>query len=67
MWPFNRRKKPQRRNYAGASINRLTSDWVSSGTSADAEVKKSKFSTKRRRVGERKSQSDIFNAMSASA
>ena len=39
MWPFNRKRKPQRRNYAGASINRLTSDWVSSGTSADAEVK----------------------------
>lgn len=34
---------------------------------ADAEVQKSKFSTKRRRVGDRKSQSDIFSAMSARA
>lgn len=40
MWPFNRRKR-QRRNYAGASMSRLTTDWVSSGTSADSEVKNS--------------------------
>ena len=41
MWPFTRRKKRQRRNYAGADLNRLTSDWVSQGTSADSEVKNS--------------------------
>ena len=40
MWPFTRRKR-QRRNYAGASLNRLTNDWVSQGTSADSEVKNS--------------------------
>ena len=40
MWPFNRKRK-QRRNYAGAATNRLTSDWVSQGTSADSEVKNS--------------------------
>jgi lambda family phage portal protein len=40
MWPFNRRKR-QRRNYAGASLDRLTNDWVSQGTSADSEVKNS--------------------------
>ena len=41
MWPFNRNKRKQRRNYAGAATNRLTSDWVSQGTSADSEVKNS--------------------------
>ena len=40
MWPFNRRKR-QRRNYAGAGMSRLTSDWVSQNTSADAEIKNS--------------------------
>jgi lambda family phage portal protein len=40
MWPFTRRKR-QRRNYAGASMSRLTSDWVSQNTSADAEIKNS--------------------------
>ena len=40
MWPFTRRKR-QRRSYAGASMSRLTTDWVSSGTSADSEVKNS--------------------------
>ena len=40
MWPFNRKRK-QRRNYASAATNRLTSDWVSQGTSADSEVKNS--------------------------
>ena len=40
MWPFNRKRK-QRRNYAGAQLNRLTNDWVSQGTSADSEVKNS--------------------------
>ena len=40
MWPFTRRKR-QRRSYAGASMGRLTTDWVSSGTSADSEVKNS--------------------------
>lgn len=41
MWPFSRKRKVQRRNYAGAAINRLTTDWVSQGTSADSEVKNS--------------------------
>jgi lambda family phage portal protein len=31
----------RRRAYAGAIINRLTSDWISNGTSADAEIKTS--------------------------
>ena len=29
---------PQQRRYEGAVINRLTHDWVTSGTSADAEI-----------------------------
>ena len=41
MWPFTRRRKPSRRNYGGAQINRLTTDWVSQGTSADSEIKSS--------------------------
>jgi lambda family phage portal protein len=32
---------PRRRAYGGASISRLTSDWVTSGSSADAEVSSS--------------------------
>jgi lambda family phage portal protein len=31
----------RRRTYAGAVINRLTSDWIANGTSADAEIKTS--------------------------
>jgi len=31
--------KPQRRAYQGARSSRLTADWVTSGTSADAEIK----------------------------
>ena len=31
--------KPQRRAYQGARVNRLTADWVTSGTSADSEIK----------------------------
>ena len=30
---------PRRRMYEGARVNRLTSDWVTGGTSADAEIK----------------------------
>ena len=30
---------PRRRMYEGARVSRLTSDWVTSGTSADAEIK----------------------------
>ena len=41
MWPFSRKRKVQRRNYAGAAVNRLTTDWVSQGTSADSEIKNS--------------------------
>ncbi len=33
--------KRRRRTYAGAVINRLTSDWIAHGTSADAEIKTS--------------------------
>jgi lambda family phage portal protein len=33
--------KRRRRAYAGAVINRLTSDWIAHGTSADAEIKTS--------------------------
>ena len=33
--------KPQRRAYQGARVNRLTSDWVTSGTSADSEIRSS--------------------------
>lgn len=32
---------PRRRAYAGASVSRLTSDWVTSGSSADSEIKAS--------------------------
>ena len=31
----------QRRAYAGASVSRLTADWVTGGTSADSEIKSS--------------------------
>jgi len=31
-------QKPRRRMYEGATISRLTSDWVTSSTSADAEI-----------------------------
>jgi lambda family phage portal protein len=33
--------KPQRRAYQGARVNRLTADWVTSGTSADSEIRSS--------------------------
>ena len=33
--------RPQRRAYQGARVSRLTADWVTSGTSADAEIKAS--------------------------
>ena len=37
-----RRERPQRRrSYAGARVSRLTADWVTSGTSADSEIKSS--------------------------
>lgn len=32
---------PRRRMYEGAKVSRLTSDWVTAGTSADAEIKSS--------------------------
>ena len=41
MWPFTRKRRVARRNYAGAQMNRLTSDWISQGTSADSEIKNS--------------------------
>jgi lambda family phage portal protein len=34
-------RRPARRAYGGARFNRLTSDWVSSSTSADSEVRSS--------------------------
>ena len=33
--------KTQRRAYQGARVNRLTADWVTSGTSADSEIRAS--------------------------
>ena len=33
--------KPQRRAYQGARMSRLTADWITSGTSADSEIKSS--------------------------
>jgi len=33
--------RPQRRAYQGARVSRLTADWVTSGTSADSEIKSS--------------------------
>lgn len=41
MWPFNRvfRKKAARRSYSGAQMGRLVSDWVTSATSGDAEIR----------------------------
>lgn len=38
---FRKERPKRRRSYAGASMSRLTSDWVTSGTSADSEVKSS--------------------------
>jgi lambda family phage portal protein len=34
-------RKPQQRAYQGARISRLTADWITSGTSADSEIKSS--------------------------
>jgi lambda family phage portal protein len=36
---LQRGSTPRRRMYEGARVSRLTSDWVSGGTSADAEIK----------------------------
>ena len=36
---FRREPGARRRMYEGARVNRLTSDWVTAGTSADAEIK----------------------------
>ncbi|MFY9589546.1 phage portal protein [Rickettsia endosymbiont of Halotydeus destructor] len=36
-----KQKTQSKRGYSAASINRLTSDWISSGLSADAEIYKS--------------------------
>ena len=33
--------RPQRRAYQGARMSRLTADWITSGTSADSEIKSS--------------------------
>lgn len=40
-WPFGKKKRKQSeyRGYAGANIGRLTSDWITSGTSVDAEIR----------------------------
>jgi lambda family phage portal protein len=35
------RIRPRQRAYMGARVNRLTNDWVTSGTSADSEIKSS--------------------------
>jgi len=34
-------RKPQQRAYQGARMSRLTADWITSGTSADSEIKSS--------------------------
>jgi lambda family phage portal protein len=34
-------RQPQRRAYQGARVSRLTADWVTTGTSADSEIKSS--------------------------
>ena len=41
MWPFSRKRRSVKRNYAGAQGGRLTNDWVSQGTSADSEIRNS--------------------------
>ena len=41
-WPFGKKKKDaQARSYQAAMFDRLVADWVSSGASADAEIKAS--------------------------
>jgi lambda family phage portal protein len=41
-WPWGKSKgKVQKRFYAGAQIGRLTNDWITSSSSADAEIKTS--------------------------
>lgn len=43
MWPFSKMKKEEpgvkKRAYAAAVYNRLVSDWIAQGTSADAELR----------------------------
>ena len=40
MWnPFKRKEKPKKRMYSGAQGGRLTSDWITSSSSADVEIK----------------------------
>ena len=41
MWPFKKKTEPKKRMFAGAAVNRLTSDWISSGSSQDSEIKSS--------------------------
>jgi lambda family phage portal protein len=36
--PTKRRPRPRRRMYEGAKVSRLTADWVTGSTSADAEI-----------------------------
>lgn len=36
--PFLKKKKPLKRSYAAGESNRLLSDWLATGTSADAEI-----------------------------
>ena len=39
MWAFKKKQKQApKRMYAGANVGRLTSDWITSSTSADAEI-----------------------------
>lgn len=39
-WPFSKKEEPKKqRAFAGAMYNRLVTDWISSGTSADSEIK----------------------------
>jgi lambda family phage portal protein len=39
MWPFNKKQKPQKRQYAGAHYGRLVSDWIAQSTSIDSEIR----------------------------
>ncbi|MEK9824206.1 MAG: phage portal protein [Gammaproteobacteria bacterium] len=41
MQPIPREKPRRRRSYAGAIVSRLTSDWMSTQSSADAEIRNS--------------------------
>lgn len=41
MWPFKKKTEAKKRLFAGARIDRLTADWITSNTSADSELRTS--------------------------